>query len=62
MHTAISPGSGSHGEPVSMPLIYRGIDLIFYLILSIFFFFTPNNSIRGQCRFAVQQEALVAGI
>ena len=56
------PGQWHSWIAVSMPLIHTGIDLIFYLILSIFFFFTPNNSIRGQCRFAVQQEALAAGI
>ena len=47
---------------IAVSILLIDIDLIFHLILWIFFFFTPNNSIRGQCRFAVQQEALAAGI
>ena len=53
------PGQWRPWIAVSMPLIDTGIDLIFYLIFSNVFFI-PNNSIRGQCRFAVQQEALAA--
>ena len=46
----------------SMPRIDRGTDLIFYLILSILSFLSLTTQSEDNEEFAVQQEALAAGI